>query len=46
MKELIYFATGLVVGALMMKNRYATNELKKELERERDRNSAADTARA
>ncbi|MDX5630671.1 MULTISPECIES: hypothetical protein [Brenneria] len=46
MKELIYFATGLLIGAWMMKNSYATDELKKELIRERTRNSSANTAKA
>ncbi|WP_433767693.1 hypothetical protein [Pseudomonas putida] len=35
MKELICFAIGLVVGAVMMKKSQAVDELKKELDRER-----------
>ena len=46
MKELIYFSIGLVFGAVIMKNRYATDELKKELERERARRDYADTVKA
>ncbi|WP_162634921.1 hypothetical protein [Pseudomonas putida] len=35
MKELICFAIGLLVGAVVMKKSQAIDELKKELERER-----------
>jgi hypothetical protein len=38
MKELIYFAIGLVVGAVVMKKSQAIDELKKELDREKSRN--------
>lgn len=38
MKELIYFAIGLVVGAVVMKKSQAIDELKKELDREKLRN--------
>lgn len=38
MKELIYFAIGLVVGAVVMKKSQAIDELKKELDREKFRN--------
>lgn len=44
MKELICFAIGLVVGALVMKKSQAIDELKKELDRERFRNSVSSRA--
>jgi hypothetical protein len=37
-KELICFAVGLVVGAVMMKRSQDIDELRKELDRERCRN--------
>lgn len=40
MKELVCFAIGLVVGALMVKKNHTVDELKKALEFERMRNSA------
>lgn len=39
MKELVCFAIGLVIGAVLMKKSQAIDELKKELDRERFRNS-------
>ncbi|SDP22241.1 hypothetical protein SAMN04490202_3349 [Pseudomonas reinekei] len=39
MKELVCFAIGLVIGAVVMKKSQAIDELKKELDRERFRNS-------
>lgn len=44
MKELVCFAIGVVVGVVMMKKSQAVNELKKELDREKCRNSAAFSA--
>lgn len=41
MKELVCFAIGLVVGALMMKKSHTVEELKKALDLERSRNSAS-----
>lgn len=46
MKELICFSIGLVVGAMAMKKSQAIDELKKELDRERFRNSASSRAEA
>ncbi len=37
MKELVCFAIGLVVGAVVMKKSQAIDELKKELDREKFR---------
>jgi len=39
MKELVCFTIGLVIGAVVMKKSQAIDELKKELDRERFRNS-------
>ena len=44
MKELVCFAIGVVVGVVMMKKSQAINELKKELDREKCRNSTAFSA--
>jgi hypothetical protein len=38
MKELVCFAIGLVVGAVMMRKSQAIKELEKELDREKFRN--------
>ncbi|MFJ2982354.1 MULTISPECIES: hypothetical protein [unclassified Pseudomonas] len=40
MKELTCFAIGLVVGVLLMKKSQTVDDLKRELERERGRNTA------
>ncbi|MGL6241675.1 hypothetical protein [Pseudomonas sp.] len=39
MKDLVCFAIGLVIGVALMTKSQAVNELKKELEREKIRNS-------
>ncbi|WP_154501644.1 hypothetical protein [Pseudomonas mandelii] len=39
MKELLCFTIGLVVGVMVMKKTQAVDELQKELEREKFRNS-------
>lgn len=39
MKELLCFTIGLMVGGVVMKNTQAVDELQKELEREKFRNS-------
>ncbi len=39
MKELLCFTIGLMVGVVVMKNTQAVDELQKELEREKIRNS-------
>ena len=44
MKELVCFAIGVVVGVVMMKKSQAINELKKELDWEKCRNSTAFSA--
>lgn len=41
MKELICFAIGLMVGAVIMKRNQAIDELREELEREKCRNRPA-----
>ncbi|WP_256217511.1 hypothetical protein [Pseudomonas sp. NBRC 111119] len=40
MKELTCFAIGLVVGVLLMKKSQTVDDLKRELERERERSTA------
>lgn len=40
MKELTCFAIGLVVGVLLMKKSQTVDDLQRELERERGRNTA------
>ncbi|HCL3955223.1 TPA: hypothetical protein N2C02_005609 [Pseudomonas aeruginosa] len=44
MKELICFAVGLVVGAVLVKRSQAIDELRKELDRERHRNRSGNGA--
>jgi hypothetical protein len=39
MKELLCFTIGLMVGVVVMKNTQAVDDLQKELEREKFRNS-------
>lgn len=42
MKELLCFTIGLMVGVVVMKNTQVVDELRKELEREKFRNSPLD----